>query len=192
MGVTIPTNIVVFGPRYRPFWNRRNEEMKHWKSAISAIFLAAMPVMGFATDPSSDAPVLLQVDVSSTAASAQFGLAELQAFPVVSFETETIWTEGVQQFTGVSLLALMSHLDITEGILELQAINDYVVEFPVSGAVEGGPIVAYERNGALMSRRDKGPLWIVFPYDSDPAYQTEEIFSKSVWQLVRIIVKPEG
>jgi len=183
---------VAFGLRYTPFWIRRTDKMKHWKSAISAIFLAAIPVPGFATDPSSDASVLLQVDVESTAASAQFSLAELQAFPVVSFETETIWTDGVQQFTGVSLAALLGHLEISEGIMELQAVNDYVVEFPVSGAVEGGPIVAYERNGALMSRRDKGPLWIVFPYDSNPAYQTEEIFSKSVWQLVRIIVKSEG
>ena len=98
----------------------------------------------------------------------------------------------MQRFTGVSLADLNRRLDVTTGTLELHAINDYVVEFPVSGAVDGGPIVAYQRNGATMSRRDKGPLWIVFPYDSEPAYQTEEIFSKSVWQLVRIIVKPES
>ena len=83
------------------------------------------------------------------------------------------------------------HLGVTAGTLELQAVNDYVVEFAVAGAIDGGPIIAYERNGAVMSRREKGPLWVVFPYDSNPAYQTEEIFSKSVWQLVRIIVKPE-
>lgn len=166
--------------------------MKHWKTAFSVFVFAVMPVMGFAADPNSDAPVLLQVDVPAAAASTQFNLTDLQAFPPISFETETIWTEGVQRFTGVSLLAMMRHLDIKEGTLELHAINDYVVEFGVSGAVDGGPIIAYERNGALMSRRDKGPLWIVFPYDSDPVYQTEEIFSKSVWQLVRIIAKPEG
>ncbi len=166
--------------------------MKHWKVAISAIVFAVMPVMGFATDPNTDAPVLLQVEVQATAGSTQFNLADLQAFPPVSFETETIWTEGVQRFTGVSLLALLRQLDITEGMLELQAVNDYVVEFPVSWAADDGPIIAYQRNGALMSMREKGPLWIIFPYDSNPAYKTEEIFSKSVWQLVRIVVKPES
>lgn len=166
--------------------------MRHWKSIFGAIILAVSPVTGFA----DDASVLLQVDVQLTAdtkaTTAEFSLADLQAMPVISFETATIWTEGVQKFTGVSLAELNRQLGITEGILELQAVNDYVVEFPVSGAVDGGPIIAFKRNDALMSRREKGPLWIVFPYDSTPDYQTEEIFSKSVWQLVRIIVKPEA
>ncbi|PCJ04806.1 MAG: oxidoreductase [Rhodobacteraceae bacterium] len=170
--------------------------MKRWKFALSAIALAVMPVMGFATDPNSDAQVLLQVEIQSTAGSegviTQFNLADLQALPTVSFETETIWTEGVQRFTGVSLAALTRHLGVNEGTLLFQAINDYSAEIPVSYAVDGGPIVAYQRNGALMSTRDKGPLWIIFPFDSNPAYKTEEIFSKSVWQLVRIVIKPDS
>ncbi|MEC8574513.1 MAG: oxidoreductase, partial [Pseudomonadota bacterium] len=39
-----------------------------------------------------------------------------------------------------------------------------------------------------MSLRDKGPLWIVYPFDSDPAYQTEAIYSRSIWQLEEITV----
>ena len=121
-----------------------------------------------------------------------YKLEDLKAFPVVSFETETIWTEGVQHFTGVSLAALMGDFGVTDGTLVLQAVNDYVVKFPVSGAVEGGPIIAYELNGAPMTRRNKGPLWLVFPYDSNPGYQTEEVFSQSIWQLVRITIEPES
>ena len=77
---------------------------------------------------------------------------------------------------------------MTEGTLKATAINDYAVEIPVEDAVEGGPIIAFMRNGAPMSVRDKGPLWIVYPYDSDPAYQTEVIYSRSIWQLDRIEV----
>lgn len=73
-------------------------------------------------------------------------------------------------------------------MLTARAINDYSVEIPLADAVEGGPIVAYERNGAVMSLRDKGPLWIVYPFDSDPAYQTEAIYSRSIWQLEEITV----
>ncbi len=164
--------------------------MKHWKPALGAIVLSVMPVMGLAASSSSDGPDLLQVEFQSSAASTQFNLADLQAFPPISFETHTPWTTGVQRFTGVSLSALLAHLEVTEGTLVFHAVNDYVVEFAVSGAAAGAPIVAYERNGAAMSMRDKGPLWVVFPYDSDPAYQTEEIYSKSAWQLVRIVVKP--
>ena len=60
--------------------------------------------------------------------------------------------------------------------------------FLVEDAVEGGPIIAYRLNGDRMSVRDKGPLWVVYPYDSDQVYQTEVIYSRSIWQLYRIDV----
>jgi hypothetical protein len=39
-----------------------------------------------------------------------------------------------------------------------------------------------------MSVRDKGPLWVVYPFDDVPAYQSETIYSRSIWQLDRIEV----
>ena len=36
--------------------------------------------------------------------------------------------------------------------------------------------------------RDKGPLWIIYPYDQNTDYQTEVIYSRSIWQLDRIEV----
>ena len=36
---------------------------------------------------------------------------------------------------------------------------------------------------------DKGPLFIVYPYDSDPVLQTEKFYSRSAWQVAQIIVK---
>ena len=71
----------------------------------------------------------------------------------------------------------------------LVQINDYAVEIPSDDWVEGGPIVAYLNNDEPMSVREKGPLWVVYPYDSDAAYQTEVTYSRSIWQLDRIIVK---
>lgn len=112
----------------------------------------------------------------------------LQAMDNVKFETSTIWTEGVQTFTGVSLSVFLRALDVSGGTLKATAINDYSVEIPLDDAVEGGPIIAYLRNGAPMSVRDKGPLWIVYPFDADPAYQSEVIYSRSIWQLDRLAV----
>jgi hypothetical protein len=70
------------------------------------------------------------------------------------------------------------------------AVNDYLVEVPVTDAVDGGPIIAYAVDGAQMSLRDKGPLWLIYPYDSDAKYRTEEIYARSIWQLDRINVTP--
>ena len=110
----------------------------------------------------------------------------LLALPQTTFETSTIWTDGMHSFTGVSLAELMAALGVDDGTLVATAINDYAVEIPVSDAVEGGPIVAYLMDGEEMTVRDKGPLWIVYPYDSDADYRSEVIYSRSIWQLDRL------
>lgn len=71
------------------------------------------------------------------------------------------------------------------------ALNDYAVSIPTADAVEGGPIVAYARNGEEMSIRDKGPLWIIYPFDDNETYKTEEYYSRSIWQLDRIELVPQ-
>jgi hypothetical protein len=105
---------------------------------------------------------------------------------VVEFTTTTIWTDGPQSFSGVPLAALLAHLGIEDGTLRAIAANDYAVEIPVSSITDAAPILAFTQNGAPMSRRDRGPIWLVYPYDSDPVFRTEVIYSRSIWQLDRI------
>ena len=128
------------------------------------------------------------ISVTNSGDTAVFDLAMLEALGVTTFTTSTPWTEGEEEFTGVSLMALLAALDLEDGTLAATAINDYAVEIPVSDAVEGGPIIAYARNGEAMSVRDKGPLWVVYPYDANADYQSELIYSRSIWQLDRIVV----
>lgn len=117
-----------------------------------------------------------------------FSRAEIEALPVTRFATSTLWTEGVVEFAGVSLKDFLAEIGVAEGRLSAVAINDYAIEIPVSDAVAGGPLIAYEMNGRAMSPREKGPLWIVYPYDSNVDYQSETIYSRSIWQLARIDV----
>jgi hypothetical protein len=122
--------------------------------------------------------------------SAQFDLAMLAGLDTITVETTTIWTEGVQTFEGVELVDLLAAIEAGGANLRAIAHNDYAVDIPVADAVEGGPIVAFLRNGEPMSLREKGPLWIVYPFDSSPDYQTEQIYARSIWQLDRIEVQP--
>ncbi|MEM7523945.1 MAG: molybdopterin-dependent oxidoreductase [Pseudomonadota bacterium] len=138
-----------------------------------------------ATSASAGDPAL-NLRHGGSGASVDYSLEELQAMPSTTFSTSTLWTEGVVEFTGVSLRDFLEMSEITDGSLVATAINDYAVSIPVSDAVEGGPIIAYAMNGAPMSRRDKGPLWIVYPFDSRSEYQSETIYSRSIWQLNRI------
>lgn len=158
-----------------------------------AAALAAMVVItcAAAVFAGEEPKVLLSVRMDGAAEpSAQYTIADLRALDPVTFETETIWTTGPQQFTGVPLAVLMERMGVSGGQLVAHAVNNYSVEIPVSDAVEGGPIVAFERNGAEMSLRNKGPLWVVYPYDSNPDYRTEEVYSRSIWQLDRIVIRP--
>ena len=126
---------------------------------------------------------------TNDAGSANFDLEMLAAMGVTTIETTTIWTDGVQTFEGVALDQLLQALGATEGTLIATAINDYSVEIPIAEVGQGNPIVAFRQNGAEMSVRDKGPLWIVYDYDSDPAYRTETIYARSIWQLDRLEVR---
>jgi hypothetical protein len=105
-----------------------------------------------------------------------------------SIETSTMWTNGEHRFEGVRLDTLLHYLNVDSGTFKAVAVNDYAVTIPVSEALEGDGLVAYEMDGQEMSVREKGPLWIVYPYDSDPTYQSETYYSRSIWQMNRLII----
>jgi len=112
----------------------------------------------------------------------------LQSLPLESFDTSTIWTDGIQTFQGVRLKVMLDCLNVESGVLTLIAQNDYSVEIPYDEIDEKGQLLAFARNGDLMTLRDKGPIWLVYPYDQNPIYQTEKAYSRSIWQLDRIII----
>lgn len=143
--------------------------------------------MALACSVQAESPAVLTTTVDGSVRS--FSIEDLQAMPVASFSTETIWTEGLQTFEGVPLAALLEELEVSEGIITVQAINDYSVDIPFDEIEQDVPVVAYHTNGAPMSRRDKGPLWLVYPYDSNPDYQAEVVFSRSIWQMDRLKVE---
>lgn len=103
-----------------------------------------------------------------------------------SIETTTIWTDGVQTFVGVPLTALLEAVEAEGTILKATAVNDYAIEIPLDDPTSKAALIAYENNGSVMTLRDKGPLWIVYPYDEAPQFQTEVVYSRSIWQLDRI------
>lgn len=153
---------------------------------VAAVLGACLHVTNAAAED-----VILTMQAGAGGQSVTFTDAELMALPQESFETETIWTEGVIAFSGPSLKSVLEHAGMTPGDVELYAINDYSVVLPLEKLEDGAPIIANRINGAPFSVRDKGPLWVVFPYDDESRYNTEEYFALSVWQLNRLNVLSE-
>lgn len=142
------------------------------------------------TSPTGEPILTVSGQISQTNSDdlAVFDLDMLRDLPVTQVETTTIWTEGTQVFEGVALQTLLETLGAGGLIIRASAINDYTVEIPMDSLTETAPLVAFSQNGEAMSRRRKGPLWIIYPYDSDAAFRSEVVYSRSIWQLDRLEV----
>ena len=115
-------------------------------------------------------------------------LDKLDAMEQVEFSTTTIWTEGIFRFSGVPLTHLLESLKAEGSTLRMSALNDYSVEMPTSELENDAPIVATRINGQTLPVREKGPYWVVYPFDRSPEYRTEAKYSQSIWQLKTLAV----
>lgn len=126
------------------------------------------------------------IDRTNADGAAQFDLDMLKALGPITVETSTIWTDGPQEFVGVPLSRVMEEVGAKGTMIAASALNDYTVQIPMTDAVEGGAVLAYEANGNLLSVRDKGPLWVIYPYDSSKDLQSEVIYARSIWQVAKM------
>lgn len=120
---------------------------------------------------------------------AQFDRAMLERLGMVSFETMTPWYKQPVKFEGVPLAKLMEALGASGERIVAVALNDYSAEVPMEDVKKFNVILALKRDGEYMSVREKGPLFIVYPFDSDPDLKSQKYYSRSVWQIARLEVK---
>ncbi|WP_102223391.1 oxidoreductase [Acidimangrovimonas sediminis] len=143
--------------------------------------------------PEPTGPVILvvsgKIGVTNGAGTARFDRAMLEGLGITKIRTSTIWTEGTPTFTGVSLHRLMEAVKADGTNLKAIALNDYTVEIPPEDWQKDAALIAFQRDGKDMSVRDKGPLWIIYPYDSAPRFQSELTYARSIWQLHRLRVE---
>ncbi|MCJ8150787.1 MULTISPECIES: molybdopterin-dependent oxidoreductase [Shinella] len=119
---------------------------------------------------------------------AQFDLPMLEALTSRTGEMETPWTEGKVKFSGPLLRAVLEAAGAHGSTLKIIALNDYSAEVPVEDAAKLDTILATRMNGDTMSVRDKGPLFLIYPFDKDASLFNEKYFSRSVWQIKSIEV----
>lgn len=171
--------------------------MTHLSSVYACAFsvvvaFSALPAVAD-TFPEATGDVILTIDgtlgADAPAGGYALDLAALQSFAAEEFLTTTIWTEGTLKFTGVPVRDLLTAAGAVGTIVTAEALNGYSVDIPISELDNKAPIIAYFINDEVFSRRDKGPLWVVYPYDKDEKYQAEIPYAFSIWQLQRLTVK---
>jgi hypothetical protein len=164
---------------------------------VRRLLIACLLTVGFAFDAGAlEAPkgkVVLslsgKISIFNAGQRADFDMAMIRALPQQSFSTSTPWYSGKHKFTGPLIKDLLAAVGGSGTVLKTLALNDYKVDIPIEDLITYGAILAHAFDDKEMSIRDKGPLFIVFPYDSSPALQAERFFNRSPWQLRRIEVR---
>jgi hypothetical protein len=133
-------------------------------------------------------PVVLEVS-GQIEQSRTFTLSELAALGTVALTTSTAWTAGSHDFEGVLVRDVLAAVGPTSStIVTAIALNDYQADIPISDFLGYDVILAWSMDGVPMTRRDKGPLWIVYPRDTLPELQDERYEHRWVWQLNRLLL----
>ena len=125
----------------------------------------------------------------ASATPVEFSIASLESLPAAEIKTTTPWHDGEIEFAGVLLKDLIAHIQVEGTDAEVVALNDYRSTIPLSDFDEYGPILAYKQDGAYMPVRNKGPLFIIYPFDANPDLKSEIYYSRSVWQVRSIEIK---
>lgn len=120
---------------------------------------------------------------------ARFDRAMLEAIGTVKIRTMTPWYEDAVEFEGVPMKALMERVGAQGTEVTATALNDYRSTIPMQDFTDFNVILATKRDGEELPIRDKGPLFIVYPYDSDPKLANDKYYSRSVWQVKELDVQ---
>jgi hypothetical protein len=130
-----------------------------------------------------------EITEKNTPDAAQFDRDMLEKLGMTTIETTTPWYKGSMTFEGVPLDKLMAEVGATGHRVVAYALNDYSTEIPIEDFAKHHAILALKRNGEYMPVRDKGPLFVIYPYDSDPELKSQVYYSRSAWQVARLVVK---
>lgn len=129
------------------------------------------------------------IENTNEAGKAVFDIASLEKLGTVSFQTTSPWYNGRTTFTGIPLQKLMEYVGAKGTVVKVTALNDYTTVIPLSDFKKYNAILALKINGEYMRIRDKGPLFVVYPYDSLPELNNQIYYSRSAWQVSRMNIE---
>jgi len=159
-------------------------------SALLAAFtmLAAigLPFASWALDAPKGKVVLTvsgKVGAPNRGDKAVFDMAMLEALPQKTFTTMTPWEKAPVKFSGPLLRDVLAAVKARGNTLKAVALNDYRITIPLEDAAKFDVVVAHRMNDQPIPVRTKGPLFVVYPFDNNPALQNTVYYERSIWQL---------
>lgn len=156
------------------------------RGLVLGLALAVAPGLAWAQSE----PIILTIDGAiGGGVPVELTRTQLEAIGAASITTTTPWHEGTPQFEGVPMSALLEHVNATGEMADVLALNDYRTSIPVSDFTQYPVLLALKQDGEYMSVRDKGPMFIIYPFDDFDELRADIYYSRSAWQVRRITIK---
>lgn len=155
--------------------------------------LAPLPLLSAFSAQALDAidgPPLLtvcgKVRETNRGSAAVFDMAMLERLPQASFSTRTPWYPQARKFTGPLLRDVVAAVGGHGSQLRAVALNDYRVDLPLDDTQRYDMLLARLLDDKPMAVRDKGPLFIIYPFDQHAELRNPVYYSRCAWQLKAI------
>lgn len=158
------------------------------------IFAFAMMMIGSMAHaeglPEPEGAVILTVSGNITHTNgpdgARFDRAMIEALAQRATVTSTPWYDEAHSFEGPLATAILDAVGAQGDMMRVIALNEYASEVPIEDARNFPIVFATHLDGQVISVRDKGPLFLIYPFDEFPELFNEVYFGRSVWQISRI------
>jgi hypothetical protein len=136
-------------------------------------------------------PVVLTITAPKAAPplAASFNMKFLKSLPQQTFVTQTPWYKDPVKFTGPLLRDVLAAARAKWDVINAVALDDYQAKIPFSDATDYDVILAHQMDGKTLTAKDKGPLFVVYPYDSKAELQAVRFYERSIWQLKALRVE---
>lgn len=112
----------------------------------------------------------------------------LLSLPQQTFKTHHTWSKVADEFSGPLLADVLDQVCPKASKLKLKAINDYQVDLDFNKIKQYEPILAMSVNGERLTVRNKGPIWVMIPFDKYTSVPERSLDEALVWQLSSINV----
>ncbi len=168
--------------------------MKQRRLFTASLLLAAISLSGaaLALDAPKERPILAvsgKIAVKNAGETARFDMKMIEALPQHSFTTSTPWFDKPVKFTVPLLSDVLAAVKASGTTVSAVAINDYKVSIPMTDATKFKMILARQIDDKPIPVREKGPLFVVYPFDTSAELRTSTFYERSIWQLKALEVQ---
>ena len=164
------------------------------RTFTSGLLLAGLLISGaaLALDAPKERAILTitgKIAEKNAGDKARFDMKMIEALPQHTFTTSTPWFDKPVKFTGPLLADVLAAVKASGSKISAVAINDYKISIPVDDTTKYKLVVARLIDDRAIPVREKGPLFVVYNFDSATELRTSIYYERSIWQLKALDVQ---